>query len=155
MRVLTILCAVVLAAPAMAGIEDTILHGVSVGGVRAWSGPDAIPGLAKGELQERAEAYLRSAGIAFRNDSPAFLLIRATTLAGQSGMCFVYLDVRLTEEARLERNGFLVEAASWKDSTTVKSEIPGCGKIVAEAEDGRLRDFVRHYQAMNPPPPTS
>jgi hypothetical protein len=155
MRAITILSAIILTSPAMAGIEDAVLHGVSVGPIRAWSGPDAIPGMASSELEERANAYLRSAGVPFDRNSPASLLIKATTFTGPSGMCFVYLDARLIEEARLERNGLRVEASSWKDAATVESKLAECGKVVGQAEDARLRDFVEHYKAMNPEAPTS
>jgi hypothetical protein len=157
-----------LATTASGGIENTILHGVSVAHVRTSvsvghgrspNGPNALPGLTKERLREIAESSLGQAGIRLDGAGTADLWIGANATVGESGTCFVRLDAKLMEQARLERNGLLVDAASWSGGTTVFAEtfpasarpsLERCGNLAAKATEDLLGDFVEHYRAMNP-----
>ena len=63
MRIGLTVLTIILATPARGGIEHTILHGASVGAVRATSGPDTIPGMTSEALQAAAESRLRMAAV--------------------------------------------------------------------------------------------
>jgi hypothetical protein len=158
-----------LATTASGGIEHTILHGVSVAQLRTSVsvmhrrgtsvGPDTLPGLTKERLREIAESSLKRAGIRVDAAGAAELWIGAHATVGESGACFVDLDARLLEQARLERNGFLVNAASWSRGSSVLSEtlpasagvsLDRCGDLAVKAAEDVLADFVEHYRAMNP-----
>jgi hypothetical protein len=159
-----------LATTASGGIERTILHGVSVARVRTSvsvvdgrspHGPNALPGLSERGLEEIAESRLGQAGIRVGGAGTADLWIGANATIGESGACFVDLDAKLVERARLERNGLLVDAASWSSGTTVFAEtlpasagpsLERCGSLAAKATEELLADFVEHYRAMNPAP---
>ena len=54
---------VLVAASASAGIEHTILHGVSVGRVKAVVSAGQVPGLTDASLQTAAESSLKRAGV--------------------------------------------------------------------------------------------
>jgi hypothetical protein len=153
MRAAATIFTLILATSASGGIEHTILHGVSVGSVRAWSGPDTVPGLTRETLQAVAESHLRASGIPIDAAAPTVLSISATVVVGE-GMCFVTLDATLVEEARLQRNGFLVQASSWRGRGLVAARDADCAKDVADAEEEALADFVEHFRAMNPTPAT-
>jgi hypothetical protein len=142
--------ALVLATPVFGGIEHTILHGVSVAGVRASVGPDAVPGLTSEALRVAVESRLRAAGLRLDPSANAVLLVNATTMLGNSGTCFFRLEARLVEEARLERNGFLVKATSWSSGGDGLADVGGCAKGVTDVEEKAVDDFVEHYHAMNP-----
>lgn len=138
---LTVL-ALILATPAPGGIEHTILHGVSVAEVRTWSGPATLPGLSRESLQAVAASRLHAAAIPLDPAAPAVLWISATVVRGDSRTCFVTLEAKLVEEARLERNGFLVNASSWRSAGFVTTGIGDCAEQVADAEERALADFV-------------
>jgi hypothetical protein len=143
--------ALVLATPAPAGIEHTILHGVTVGRVKAWAGPHTLPGLSAETMRVAAESRLRAAGIRLDPAASSVLWIGATVMRGESGTCFVRVEAILSEEAILDRNGFRVTAESWRGpGVLTTTSVADCAGEVASAEDHSLADFVEHYQAMNP-----
>jgi len=150
---------VLLATSADAGLEHTILNGVSVGHVRSTVGPDPLPGVTKETLVALAEARLKDAGVRRSTTADPDLVIAVAVTTGQSGSCFVNVDARLVEDARLERNGLRVEAASWSGGSGVVVEagsgldaVAGerCAKLTMDAADRLVREFVEHYRAMNP-----
>lgn len=136
------------AVAASAGIEHTILNGVSVGRVRAWVGPERIAGLTAERLNGIAESRLAEAGIAVGDGEAALTL--AASAYGNSGSCFVSVEGRLTEPARLERNGMSVAAASWHRGATVIASKEECAEHTVGAVEKVLADFVESYRAMNP-----
>jgi hypothetical protein len=131
-------------------MEHTILHGVSVAGVRVGVAPDPIPDLTDQRIQGLVESRLREAGIPMVPGAQAMLWVDATTVSRDASSCFVHLDARLIEEARLERNGLRVKASSWHRGGVVSGSSADCGKQVTDVIDTFVRDFVRSYQAMNP-----
>jgi hypothetical protein len=143
-----------IATSATGGIEHTVLHGVSVAGVRVWTGPGSVPGLTKEQLQSAAETSLREAGIRLTPGAPAELQIIATVMVSDSA-CFATLDAKLVEEARLERNGLRVEATSWGRGGVVSVNVESCAEQVTDATKSAVADFVEMYRAMNSPPSTS
>lgn len=156
MRVALIGGALLVATTAGGGIEHTILHGVSVGRVRAWvSGPDQVPGLTQEHLQGLASSTLDKAGIRPSANSEAELFIGATTVLSQSGACFVHLEARLVERATLVRNGHAVDASSWgRVGEAAADSAGGCASLASKVALDLLGDFVEHYTAMNPAPTT-
>jgi hypothetical protein len=159
MRRLAVGVVVLLAASAGAGIEHTILNGIVVAHVRASVGPGALPGVTKEALVVLAEARLKDGGVRRSLTADPDLLISVAVTTGQSGSCFVTVDARLVEEARLERNGLRVKAETWSGgSRVVVGAVPGataggpeqCATLTMRAADGLIRDFVEHYRAMNP-----
>ena len=145
--------AVLVAATAIGGIEHTILHGVSVGRVRASVGPDPIPGLSAEDLKAIAESRLKEAAIPIDPSGQAVLQLVATVVNAESGMCFVTIEGSLVEPARLERNGVSVGASSWHRGGTVIAKAGECAASTAKAAEGALSDFVEVYRAMNPNTP--
>jgi len=133
---------------ASAGIEHTILNGVSVGRVRAWVGPETIEGLAAERLSGIAESRLAEAGIPVDGGEAALTL--AANAYGDAGTCFVSVEGRLTEPARLERNGMSVGASSWHRGATVIAGKGECAEHTVRAVEKLLADFVESYRAMNP-----
>ena len=133
-----------------AGIEHTILHGVSVAGVRVGIAPDPIPDLTEQKLQSLIESRLREANIPIVPGAPGLLWVDATAVSGDSSSCFVHLDARLLEEAKLERNGLRVKASSWHRGGVVSGPSADCGKRVVDVIDSLVRNFVESYEAMNP-----
>jgi hypothetical protein len=133
-----------------AGIEHTILHGVSVGEVRVGIAPDPIPDLTEQKLQSLIESRLREANIPIVQGAPGVLWVDATAVQGDASSCFVHLDARLLEEAKLERNGLRVQASSWHRGGVVSGPSADCGRRVVDVTDSFVRDFVRTYEAMNP-----
>jgi hypothetical protein len=151
MRAGMTILALVLATPAPAGIEHTILHGVWVGKVKAWVGPGTLPGLSRETMQAVAESRLRAAGIPLDPAASSTLWIGATVMLGESDTCFVRVEAMLSEEAILDRNGFRVTAESWRGPGMLTTTSVGdCAGEVASAEERALADFVEHYRAMNP-----
>ena len=141
--------AMLLAASASGGIEHTILHGVSVHDVRTWVGPDAIPGITEAGLKAETERSLKQAGIVLDPKGSAELFLHATAILHE-GNCFVTIEGRLLEPAKLDRNGFIVEASSWQTGGTVIVKTPDCAGSTQKVVQSVVRDFVEHYQAMNP-----
>ncbi len=138
-----------LAGGAGAGIEHTILHGVKVGKVHVWAGPDELPGLSQEQLQNRVESQLREAGVQITPGAPAtlFTSVRVHPVQG----CFAEVESALLEEAKLERNGFLVKAESWHGGATVLTRpLDECALRTHEAVERLVSDFVEMYGAMNP-----
>jgi hypothetical protein len=142
--------AVLLAATASGGIEHTILHGVSVGRVKAWVSPDQAPGLTASKLQAVAEASLSQGGVRVTPGTGSELFVGASATVFPSGDCVVYVDARLVEDATLERNGFHVQASSWSRSAVVADVREGCADSTATATRKVIDDFVEQFRAMNP-----
>ena len=149
MRKLVAGMALLAAATASGGIEHTILHGVSVAHVRTWVGPANIPGFSADALRADAESALASAGIGLDSRSQADLVISVTVLA-ESGSCFVTLQGRLVEPAKLDRNGHAVDAVSWERGGTVVAPAESCAQPTRRLARSAVADFVEHYRAMNP-----
>jgi len=139
-----------LAVSANGGIEHTILHGVSIARVRAHASADGIPALTNATLQAAAESRLSQAKVRMQPGNGADLFVGATAVVGPSGDCVVYLDGRLVEEAKLERNGLRIDAASWSSSAIVVGKRENCGSFANRAARELVDDFVEHYRAMNP-----
>jgi len=142
--------ALLIAVSASGGIEHTMLHGVAVARVRAHASADAIPGLTSATLQAAAESRLSQAKVQVRSGAGADLFVGATAVVGPSGDCVVYIDGRLVEEAKLERNGLRIDAASWSQSAVVVGSRENCGGFANKAAREVVDDFVEHYRAMNP-----
>jgi hypothetical protein len=150
MRAAVVGVAVLLAASASGGIEHTILHGVAVRDVKTWVGPDAIPGLTGDGLKAEVKASLKKAGIALDPKGGAELFVSAMAFLPDSNNCFVTVQGRLIEPAKLDRNGFAVDAISWERGSTVLAKETDCAQPTMKATQGALADFVEHYRAMNP-----
>lgn len=159
MRGLAVGVVVLMAVSADAGIEHTILNGVVVAHVRSSVGPGALPGVTREALVALAEARLKDGGVRRNLTADPDLIISVAVTTGQTGSCFVTVDARLVEEARLERNGLRVKAESWSGgSRVVVGAVPGataggleqCAQLTMRAADGLVREFVEHYRAMNP-----
>ena len=164
MRTAMTAIALTLATTATGGIEHTVLHGVSVGSVRVWTGPQAIPGLTKEHLQSVVESSLREAGIVLDPAAPAVLGVSATIVVADSdprlkrlpppeAACFATLDARLVEDALLVRNGLRVEASSWSRGASVVGHVNTCADSVAKETRSVVADFVETFRAMNPTNP--
>lgn len=149
MRAGVVGAAVLLAATASGGIEHTILHGVSVGHVKTWVSPDTVPGLTTEGLKAQAEEALRKAGIVLDSGSEADLFISANAVL-EADTCFVTVESRLLEPAKLDRNGFAVTASSWQSGGVVVMKGGECAKPTTDMVRSELADFVEHYRAMNP-----
>lgn len=153
MRVGLIGAAILLAATAHGGIEHTMLHGVSVGRVRANVGPDAVPGLTEAQLQGMAESSLRESGVPLNPKAEPAFFIGATVVTRLPGACFVHLEARLIEAAKLDRNGQAVDASSWRGGSDVATNsLDQCATMASKAAKEVVADFVEHYRAMNPAP---
>lgn len=166
MRTALTAIALTLATTATGGIEHTVLHGVSVGSVRVWTGPQAIPGLTKERLQSVVESSLREAGIVIDPAAPAALGVSATIMVADSdprldrlpppeAACFAILDARLVEDARLVRNGLRVEASSWSRGASVAVHVDSCADSVVKQTKSAIADFVETFRAMNPATPAT
>ena len=143
------LALMILAVGAGAGIEHTILHGVEVGKVHVWVGPDEPPGLSREQLQTSAESQLREAGIQIKPGAPAtlFISVRVHTRP----LCFAEITSLLLEDALLERNGLRVEAKSWQTGgTTMHCPLSECVDLIPPAVERAVSDFIEIYGAMNP-----
>jgi hypothetical protein len=144
---------VLLAGTANGGIEHTILHGVSVGRVKAWVSwvsPEQVPGLTSAKVQAAAESSLSQGAVHLKQGTGAGLFIGATAILGPSGDCVVYIDARLIEDAKLERNGLRVEASSWSGHAVVSGRSGDCAESTVKITRDVVDDFVEHYHAMNP-----
>ncbi len=150
MRIAVVGTAILAASMASAGIEHTILHGVSVRKVYVWVGPDGIAGLSTEGLKSIAESRLREARIPVDPAGDAVLELVAHVHRTDSGMCFVKFEGSLAEPARLERNGFHVHATSWGRDGTVIAKADECAASVTKIAESALADFVEVYRAMNP-----
>lgn len=140
---------VLLAVGAGAGIEHTILHGVQVGKVHVWVGPDELPGVSQEQLLSSVEAQLREAGIQIKPDAPATLFVSVRVHTEPA--CFATIESSLVEEARLERNGFFVRAKSWQRGATVLTHTADeCAQAIPEGVDRTVSDFIEMFSAMNP-----
>jgi hypothetical protein len=166
MRTAIAAIALTLATTATGGIQHTVLHGVSVGAVRVWTGPQTIPGLNKETLQGIVESSLRKAGIALDPASPVVLGLNVTVMVADSdprlnespspdAACFATLDARLSEDALLVRNGLRVEASSWSRGASVAVHVDTCATRITEATQSAVADFVETFRAMNPGTPTT
>ena len=142
--------AALLAATASGGIEHTILHGVSVGRVKAWVSSEQVSGLTSAKVQAAAQSSLSQGGVLLKPGAGADLFIGATGIRGPSGDCVVYVDARLIEDAKLERNGLRVEASSWSRSAVVSGRSGDCAESTVKATRDVVDDFVEQYHAMNP-----
>jgi hypothetical protein len=67
-----------------------------------------------------------------------------------SGNCFVTIEGRLVESAKLDRNGFAVSATSWERGGSVITKTSDCAESTSKVVQMAIRDFVEHYRAMNP-----
>ena len=140
-----------LAIPAIAGIEHTILHGVSVAGVRVGVNHDQLPDLTEGQIQSLVESRLGAAGITIVPSAPATLWVIATVVRGESPAWVVQLDLRLMEGARLERNGHRLPAASWhRGALVIAASAAECTQAVTEGLERTADDFIEMHRAMNP-----
>jgi hypothetical protein len=152
MRIVIAGCAaglVALAVGAGAGLEHTILHGVQVGNVHVWVGPDELPGVSQEQLLSSVEAQLREAGIQIEPDAPATLFTSVRVYTEPA--CFVTIESSLVEDALLERNGLRVPAQSWHSLATVRANTADeCAQVIPEGVDRTVRDFIAMYSAMNP-----
>ena len=92
---------------------------------------------------------MRRPGIALDPRSQADLFISVTVL-GESGSCFVTLQGRLIEPAKLDRNGYAVDATSWERGGTVVTPAGSCARPTEQLARSVVADFVEHYRAMNP-----
>ena len=136
-----------------AGIEDTILHGVSVAGVRFHVLPDEVPGLTEADGTAMMKARLGAAGIPVTGGDGAILRVIASVFADHSPTCNVNLEGQLVEEANLLRNGLRVSAESWRGGgTSITTSHDLCAQEVRKAIDRAMDEFVDIYQAMNPQP---
>jgi len=143
--------AVLLAATASGGIEHTILYGASVGQVRAWVGPDELPGLTQSELQRIAEAHLSQGGVRVDPSAESTLFVSATVTLTLPGACFVHLEGRFVEPARLNRNGHAVRASTWsRGGEAASKSLEECAHGAVKTAEVVVGDFVEHYRAMNP-----
>jgi hypothetical protein len=150
-----------LATSATGGIEHTILHGVSVGSARVWTGPQALPGLTEESLRAVVESSLRDAGISIDSGAPTSLMVSATVVVANldpdlgsspspDAACFARIEGSLREDARLVRNGLRVEASSWHRGAQVSVPVESCAERVTEGVRLVLADFVETFRAMNP-----
>ena len=150
-----------LATSSSGSLEHTVLYGVSVGSVRVSTGPQTIPGLTEERLQSVVDGCLREAGIEVDPAAPTVLWVGATVVVAnsdprleltppQDAACFVTLDARLLEEARLVRNGLRVEASSWGRGAQVTMRVSMCADGVIAATRPLVADFVETFRAMNP-----
>jgi hypothetical protein len=140
---------VVLAVGAGAGIEHTILHGVQVGKVRVWVGPDEVPGVSQEQLRASAESQLREAGIEMTPGAPASLLVSVRVFTRDG--CFAEVTSSLYEDALLERNGMRIQAKSWQTGgTTMQCPVSECAHLIPDAVEGAVSDFIEVHSAMNP-----
>jgi hypothetical protein len=158
--------ALIVAATANGGIEHTVLHGASVGSVRVWIGPQAIPGLTRQGLQSVVESSIRQAGITVDPAGTAVLGVSANILVTGSdpslkqfpptdAWCLATLEGRLVEDARLERNGLRVEASSWSRQASFIGHVDACAEGVTKQAQYVVADFVETFRAMNPAAPTT
>ena len=150
MRAGVVSLAVLLAGTASGGIEHTILHGVSVGRVKTWVSPEQVPGLTNAKVQAAAESSLSQGGVHLKQGAGADLSVGATAILGPSGDYVVYVDARLIEDAKLERNGLRVEASSWTRNAVVSGRSGDCAESTVKATRDVVDEFVEHYHAMNP-----
>jgi hypothetical protein len=139
--------AVLLAGTVNGGIEHTILHGVSVGRVKAWVSPEQVPGLTSAKVRAAAESSLSRGAVHLKQGTGADLFVGATAILGPSGDCVVYVDARLIEDAKLERNGLRVEASSWSGHAVVSGRFGDCAESTVKATRDVVDDFVEHYHA--------
>ena len=92
-------------------------------------------------------------GVPLTPGAEANLVIAASGILGESGACFVHLEARLVEDAKLERNGYRVDASSWSRNSVVSTMASRCPELVAESARVLVDDFVEHYRAMDPGQP--
>jgi hypothetical protein len=79
------------------------------------------------------------------------LWVIATVVRGESPAWVVQLDVRLMEEARLERNGHRRSATSWHGGALViAASSAECTQAVTEGLERTADDFIEMHGAMNP-----
>jgi len=153
MRIVITLLLAATAAVAIAGIQHTILHGVSIGRVGCSMSPDQPPGLTDDDATALMKARLRDAGIPVTPGQGATLWVSATVVHEDSPACFVKVEGQLVEEATLDRNGLPVRADSWHGGGTVATTTPAdCAHTVRKAIDRAMRDFIEMHQAMNGQP---
>jgi len=151
MRVMISACLVASAVVAMAGIEHTILHGVSVGALRFTVFPDQVPALTEEEGNALMQSRLDDAGIPVTPGDGATLWIRATVFSDNSALCSVSLEGQLVEEATLLRNGLRVPADSWHGGGSVLTTTDAdCAQHVRKAINRAMDDFIEMHGAMNP-----
>jgi hypothetical protein len=150
MRTGTVGLVFLIAASGSGGIEHTMLHGVTVARVRAHASAEGVPGLTDVSLKAAVESRLSQGGVQVKSNAGADLFVGATAVLGPSGDCVVYVDGRLVEEAKLERNGLRVDATSWSQSAIVVGNRDNCGGFANKAAQQVVDDFVEHYRAMNP-----
>ena len=105
---------------------------------------------ASAKVQAAVEASLSQGGVNLKQGAGADLFVGATPILGPSGDCVVFVDARLIEDAKLERNGLRVEASSWSRSAVVSGRVGDCAESTVKATRGVVEDFVEHYHAMNP-----
>ena len=113
-------------------------------------GPDAIPGLTKDVVKAEVDAGLKRAGIILSPGGGADLVVTATAFVAEADRCFVTVKGRLVEPAKLDRNGFAVDAVSWESGGTTIMKADGCAKATTELVRSAIADFAEHYRAMNP-----
>ena len=139
------------AAVATAGIEHTVLHGVSVGRVGFSMAPDQVPGLTKEDAIALIKSRLQKADVAVTPGNGATLWLNATVIYKNSPVCFFRLDGQLVEDATLLRNGLPVQADSWQGGGTVGSTtLADCAGSLRTAIDKAMDDFIEMRAAMNP-----
>ncbi len=142
-----------LSMPASAGIEHTILHGVSVGRVRVGVNHDQLPDLTEQQIHSLVESRLSAAGIGIVPDAPATFWVIATVVRGESPAWVVQLDMRLLEGAQLDRNGHRIPATSWHGGAMViAASSAECTQGVIGALERTADDFIELHTAMNPKP---
>ena len=140
-----------LAIPDSAGIEHTILHGVSVGRVRVGVNHDQLPDLTEEQIHSLVESRLSAAGIAIVPDAPTTFWVIATVVRGESPAWVVQLEMGLMEEALLERNGHRLPATLWHGGAmVVAASSAECTQAVTEGLERVADDFIEMYKAMNP-----
>lgn len=153
-----------LAVGAGAGIEHTILHGVEVGKVHVWVGPDELPGASQEQLQTSTQSQLREAGIEIRPGAPATLFVNVVVQtwphpdlasgpvsSDPRAFCFANIESSLVEDALLERNGLRVGAQSWRTGASIAGySTDECVQHIPEGVERTVSDFIEMYSAMNP-----
>ena len=153
MRSLITALLVVGAVGSNAGIEHTILHGVSVAHVRFYVLPDDVPGFTRADGVAMMEAQLETEGTPVADEDGATFRIVATVFADSSPTCNVNLEGQLVEEAKLLRNGLQVSAESWRGGgTSITTTHDLCAQEARKAIDRAVGAFVATHQAMNPQP---
>lgn len=149
MRAIEVGIVFLLATATSGELAHTLLHGVTVGRVKAWVSPEDVPGLTMAKLQAAAEARLQAGGVRLNPRSGVDLFVEATVVLFPSGDCAVYVDARTLEDAKLDRNGLRVEASSWSGKAVLAGRRENCGDAAVTATQKVVDDFVEQYRAMN------